>query len=216
MSLKYTRKIDPPHSAKSPRDGCREAGGHARRPEGALASPRGRCGRDRGPSTRGGSRIPEWVASPQGRGLLPGRGLTGSRTEREAPWLPSPQGAPQDSAGVVPQTGEAPIRPIIRGHRNRGPPSQRGQRGHGAMACIPQGTSVYAWTGGWPGRGTLPSKAPGGDGLRAREGALPYLMEMPPFHGKQSRRICVLKSKRKIKTGSLHPDCPPPPATVRG
>lgn len=136
MSLKHTRKIDPPHSAKSPRDGCREAGGHARRPEGALASPRGQCGRDRGPSTRGSSCIPEWVASPQGRGLPLGHSLTGSRTEREAPWLPSPRGAPQDSVGVVPQSGEAPIRPRNRGHRNRGPPLQggtKGTRSHGVQ-----------------------------------------------------------------------------------
>lgn len=71
MLLKHTRKIDPPHAAKAPRRG-RGAGGHARRPEGALASPRGWLGSDRCPTCPGSLSRAAHSARSQTQGAFSG------------------------------------------------------------------------------------------------------------------------------------------------
>lgn len=160
MLLKHTRKIDPPHSAKSPRDGCREAGGHARRPEGALASPRGRSGWDRGPSAQGGSLVPEWVAPPGAEGSACSQpdGLM----DRTGNFQPRGALTQEDRTGGIPETQEPPKRPQAGATVPKGLP--HGGGGHRAAAprarffCLDRATQHRA-----PSKASFQST--GGDGL---------------------------------------------------
>lgn len=164
MLLKHTRKIDPPHSAKSPRDGCREAGGHARRPEGALASPRGRSGWDRGPSAQGGSLVPEWVAPPGAEGSACSQpdGLM----DRTGNFQPRGALTQEDRTGGIPETQEPPKRPQAGATVPEGLP----HGGGGGTGLQPPGHVSSAWTGprSTGPQARPPSKAPGETGWRVR------------------------------------------------